>query len=330
MSFHFDDVFSLGGKPFFPLIHIGEDEPEKGFNVVTIELNLRQHSNLDWELQKSKALEYVKRGFFIIWDLEMGLFEGLSFPLSDEMQLLSFQMALDHFKNKIWAEFKEYTFGIVLYKGSLDFQLRWTSEEEVLFQEWLQGKESSDTRRRLFKRDICVDYFHLLLANLPDELFAFLLFQLPPSIDDGEFLRLTSKEYFSHFHLCFQGVNPFPFCRPFLAWGEEFQSDVGGFFQNVPLNNPPSRQKSKKALLLPPSSIQYDESWQEVKKELKKQISFRVIEIPFLTEEWDGLDKLIVFPSALEPQGKRKIAGFLAAGGEVIEIPGITRNSLNV
>lgn len=40
----------------------------------------------------------------------------------------------------------------------------------------------------------------------------------------------------------------------------------------------------------------------------------------FVSEEWEGLDKLYVIAGSLSPQAKRKLSGFVAAGGEIIEI----------
>jgi hypothetical protein len=321
MDFSFNQVFCLNGKPFFPLIYTGPQEPTSHFNVVVLALNMSQNSNLDWKIQKSKAQEYVEKGFLILWDLEMGLFQDLTYPLSDEMQLLSFQRALEHFKKEIFEEFKDHTFGVILYKGSLDFQIKWTSEEDELFEKWLEGKESLDQRKRLFKRDYCVDYLNLLLADLPDSLFPFLLFKVPSAIDEVEFLRLTSKEHFSHFQLGIKGTNSFPYARPFLTWESSFQSYLGGFYETI---TPPAllpRKHLNTALLLPPSSPHYDEAWEDVRTELKKTVLFRAIEIPFLTEEWDLLDTLIIFPKALDVQARRKVAGFAAAGGSVIDSP---------
>jgi hypothetical protein len=48
-----------------------------------------------------------------------------------------------------------------------------------------------------------------------------------------------------------------------------------------------------------------------------KKIPFRTIPEALLTEEWDGLDSLVVLQSALTVQGKRKLHGFCAAGGRV-------------
>ena len=43
-----------------------------------------------------------------------------------------------------------------------------------------------------------------------------------------------------------------------------------------------------------------------------------MIEELFLTESWEGVDRLYVLSEATTSQGKRKLLGFCAAGGTVI------------
>ena len=51
-----------------------------------------------------------------------------------------------------------------------------------------------------------------------------------------------------------------------------------------------------------------------------KSSGCRVIGEEELIAEWDGLDDLMIFPEALSIEGKRMIEGFVAAGGNVIEL----------
>ena len=55
-------------------------------------------------------------------------------------------------------------------------------------------------------------------------------------------------------------------------------------------------------------------------KLLKQGTKVRVIEEAYLTAEWDGLDILYIDPPCLSREGKRKVQGFQAAGGEVISV----------
>ena len=53
---------------------------------------------------------------------------------------------------------------------------------------------------------------------------------------------------------------------------------------------------------------------------ISEQTPFRIISEEKLTEQWDGLDRLIVPEKAISTQGKRKLLGFIAAGGTVTKI----------
>jgi hypothetical protein len=49
----------------------------------------------------------------------------------------------------------------------------------------------------------------------------------------------------------------------------------------------------------------------------EKGVSYRLISESFLTEEWDGIDDLLVLHHC-GSLGKRKLQGFCAAGGRVV------------
>ena len=46
---------------------------------------------------------------------------------------------------------------------------------------------------------------------------------------------------------------------------------------------------------------------------------YRVVFESLLSEQWEGLDSLTVWPDGLSVQGKRKLMGFRAAGGTVLD-----------
>lgn len=66
------------------------------------------------------------------------------------------------------------------------------------------------------------------------------------------------------------------------------------------------------------------DAWEEVEKILKKldeeKRSYRVVYEAFLTEQWDGLDEILVLEEVLSARGLRKLKGFLASGGRVIKV----------
>ncbi len=135
------------------------------------------------------------------------------------------------------------------------------------------------------------DYLHHIAAGLPDEVPPFAFFNCV-----GDPL-LFSKEIFPHIHLGFRSG---PIGA--LHWGKTLI---------------PRRYDGKLGVVLPlrARGLQFDEV-DICLKELEK-IPYRLINEPCLTEEWDGLDEIIVFEKLISPRGMRMIQGFEAAGGKV-------------
>ena len=52
----------------------------------------------------------------------------------------------------------------------------------------------------------------------------------------------------------------------------------------------------------------------------EKGTSYRLIAEDHLIRDWDGLDYLIIDPDSVSKFGMRKIMGFQAAGGTVLEM----------
>jgi hypothetical protein len=134
------------------------------------------------------------------------------------------------------------------------------------------------------------DFLHHIAAELPEDVPPFALFDCV-----GDPL-LFSKEIFPHIHLGFRsgpiGV---------IQWGERLI---------------PKRYDQRIGVALPlrEKGLQFD----EVDACLKGG-SYRLINEPYLTEEWDGLDEIIIFKDLISPWGRRILKGFKAAGGIVKE-----------
>lgn len=124
-----------------------------------------------------------------------------------------------------------------------------------------------------------------LLAPLNENLKAYLLFE---KIGPEHFRTLSCIE---HFHLA---LTEYAFAFDAAVW------EGKGVYTS-------SAQEIKRGVVLP-ALVEWD----------KVEMPFKVIGEEQLTQKWDGLDSLIVQAEALSPQGKRKIAGFKAAGGTLI------------
>lgn len=146
-----------------------------------------------------------------------------------------------------------------------------------------------------FEMEEFAEYLHHLAALLPDEVFPFALFDCPGDP------QLFSKEIFPHIHLGFRsgpiGV---------LRWG----TDIETVSYDAPLGVAlPLREKG---VDVRPFLKHLDEAG----------CSYRLIAEPYITEEWDELEELIIFKDLISPWGMRMVQGFEAAGGKVIGVEG--------
>ena len=144
-----------------------------------------------------------------------------------------------------------------------------------------------------FPLDAFADYLHLLAAYLPDELPAFALFNTR-----GDPL-LFSKELFPHIHL---GFSHPPYGA--LQWGERLK---------------PQWSDGKIGVVLPPQ--EKGVSFTEIESLLPMPITqYRLIAESFLTEEWDELEEILIFPKWISSMGRRMVQGFEATGGKVTQL----------
>jgi len=142
-----------------------------------------------------------------------------------------------------------------------------------------------------FELESFAEYLHQLAAYLPDEVPPFVLFDCP-----GDPLRF-SKEIFPHIHLGFRS-GPIGALR----WSKTLE---------------PLRYDAPLGIALPlrEKGLQFD-----VLDRCLAEIDrpYRLIAEPYITEEWDELSELIIFPELISSWGMRMVQGFEAAGGRVI------------
>lgn len=218
--------------------------------------------------------------------LELGL-NAPYFPLEDELHFQSLGLGLSHFGKEVWP--KHMVRGVI-YQGSADFNrhFSWTEKQLANFEEWQSTKAPHDLAhlQRLFTAEAFIAYFQMLAHKLPDEMELVIRLDASNTGSLAQTLHLLSPERFEHFR---------------LEWDAPKASALGVCF--------------------PPDSLCSSEILKHI-DEILAQGSVKAVYEPLLTEQWDGLDELIVFPEALSPQGRRKLAGFEAAGGVVREFRG--------
>jgi hypothetical protein len=242
----------------------------------------------------------------ILWRFDLGL-EDPFFPIDDEMHFEGIALSLTKFTKEIWPLYQEKTLGAVLYRGSSDFHsmFSWTEKQRENWDLWKidrQGFQETHLQR-LFCADAFVHYFQMLAHRLPDEMPLYLFFDVPNVGSLAERHQLLSKERFEHFQVATKGL---PFTNGLLWEGERMVSP---------------KEKERQAICLPEESRCPDKVLKRLAilmQQMEKQ-SFRLISESFLTEDWEGVDVLHVLQGTLSVQGERKIKGFLAAGGTVID-----------
>lgn len=147
-----------------------------------------------------------------------------------------------------------------------------------------------------FEMEVLVDMLHQLGAILPDEVPPFALFDV--EMKGSYKAQLFSKELFSHIHLGFRS-GP----MGAIQWGEKL----------IPLYH-----ESKVGVVMPLRSVK-EEKVVDHCFEALGETPYRIISEMHLTEEWDEIDELIIFSSLISKHGMRKVQGFIATGGKVVD-----------
>lgn len=267
--------------PFTPKIYDGEGEPSEGFNALRIVLDLSECSLLNWKGALLKAERSIQKGYLILWDLQFALLEG---SLQDETRFLTLLLNVKHFNEAVLLKFQEHTLGVSLFRGKVDLS------EGV------------------------IDYLKSLSASLPEEVSCFLFLDTTYITDRATFFQLINPEIFGHLNLILKGplAERYPYASAHFAWGQG-GSCLG--FCSTRLENILPMQLVSDALCL---SEGIDNTLWERALDSFGSKPFRVIPESLLTQEWEGIDRLMIIPQTLSERGWRKIRGFEAAGGRII------------
>lgn len=312
--------FLIDDKLFIPQIFDGTGPIPSGFNAVTISLDGRMQSDLNWKQADLLAQQVVDQGLLLFWDLNLGLFTELSLPLSDQSQFQALILSIDHFLQTLWQKYREHTFGLCLYRGKGQFasQFPWNDEQESHFRIWMETHQGSELHRDLYGRDVVSSYLNMLADKLPGALEGFILIDLEGVASPLEQALLLHRERFPRLHIGVKGaLGPFlglswddpVFCSGYIGSGSPMLVETPSCAYGICLFG---------ADLV---HAVHDEGMEQAIRWLtEKGHSFRMVYEESLTAEWDGLDFLFVSSKGLSAMGKRKLQGFCAAGGTVITL----------
>ncbi len=306
--------YSLYGESFVPKIFDagpGESVPE-GFNAVRIYLDATMRSDLAWHQAVADAERYVAAGLKLLWDLDLGLFSRLQLPLSDVSQMQALRLSLAHFADIVWPKFANETLGMAVYRGSVDFSERfpWDLEQR----EVLQSIGSANTQ--LFCRDVCSRYLSAVTAGLPGNLQPYLLMDASTITLERLRLQLLHRECWDRFVICVKGN-----AGSILAMSWDDATSPLGYLGRRAATLPVPEHVSI-GLCLPAADMHDAVINRGIDQALERLQGkkYRVIAEEFLTAEWDGLDELVVISAAVGPLTRRKLQGFCAAGGTIVQI----------
>lgn len=269
-------------------------------NKFSIVLPAHPKDPLIWKEQQIQAEEAIEKGMSIFWELDLGIASSKT-DFNDPSTFLTHCIALQAFDQTIWKNFFNKTVGISIYKGPFDFSERIMNPSKEHFEEWLADhnlalSELEGHFYKVYCANIFGEYLHRLASCLPDNLPVFCSIDATNAESRAALAHILSKDRFEHIHLSIKGdrlpsMNSIP-----VSVGVLLPNDEGISLEIL--------------AELDRVFDQFDE----------RNTPFRIISETFLTEQWNGIDILIVISSSLNSIGKRKLQGFCAAGGTVYYI----------
>jgi hypothetical protein len=317
-------------------------------NVLKVKLDLTLSSDLNFDSQIEQAKKAEEKGLFLWWELDLGLFGGLTEGLEQESQFLSLEIACKHFNDQVLAPFASSTFAISLFKGAIeDYEdLRFSDDLQKQWQNWLKDRfetlelinsrfskpftsfeqlslealshsEEGRFERKLFFQDIALNYMHMLLLSFSSSTLIFILQDLKNQNTLAEKLAFSLPDTFEFFEIATKGDKGLESVLKTIVWEGSPESENEQLFDTQTM-------ELKNGILIPDREnfyFSHIEKLNSVFESLKSEgLSFRAISDKFLIEQWEGLNKLWVLKTSLNRKLERKIKGFEAAGGEVVYV----------
>lgn len=269
---------------------------------VVVPLVAGADSLLQWDRERQKARELVGQGYQLLWELQLGLFSSLAFPIGDQMQFHSLQLALRHFFATLWQEWSQDSVGVIVWRGEAGVwpQRLWNEEEELSFQDW--GKEKgSDRSDYILQRQF--DYLRRLTEGTEETAPLYVALSLQVSL----------QKEISWLHPA--RVAPFVLALTpqQLPWGGMHWDREEGVFRTY------TTSQHTLGVCLPPLGTPCDANYLQALSDLNKnKKSFRLLSEETLLQDLEGLDQILYCLKNITQEGERKLQGFAAAGGELI------------
>jgi len=296
--------FYCDGKPFYPAIQLDLTQFHTWSNGVRIPLSAGVHDELDWSQARKEAERIVQAGKVLLWEIDFHL---QAFSRFDSATFFAHARAVEEVVRLI-APFASHTLGVCLFRGPIDLCSYFSlTEWETSFFEWLEELPEKNQAHyyRLFCMQCFSDYMHRLISFLPDELLAFAFFDTA-AVSPAVCAQLLSKERLAHLQVG-------------IMQSKGVELHLSGIRRGWvgECEGPAIRTSFHTTALCIPSipfcdiqTLSTLDAWMA-----SQESAFRILCEEKLTEEWEGVDHLVL--PTLSPQGMRKMRGFQATGGEI-------------
>lgn len=300
-----EDDDELYGEVFSPetlrcFQRINNDEiVAEGFTSATVHLDLTPNSNLDWKSAVDSAQKLISQGYKIIFDLDFGLFQEGWKGFTHQGYFQSSVFAMAHFSNTILPQFEESVIAVIVAKLDLPF-----SKLD------LKTCEEGESKSELAYANMTAHYLTLLCEELPYTLTRILLISSDKVSDPLLFSQCVINDYFDEFWLAI--ASSASYCK----WGV-WQQGIGnsGFIGRTP---PQEAPQPTTALLFSTAAHEQNGFIQGIHYLTEQNRPYKIIYEEAFTQEWQGIDTLIVTTKTASQATKRAIDGFRAAGGQTI------------
>lgn len=282
------------------------------------------HKGGNVELVNSDAKPATKHP--ILWELDLGLFNTLKAPLSDKSQFDRLEARLRQFCETMIQEWEAETLGIHLFQGTLEdiLSFPWDEVQHQNYTSWLlqiKGKHcltDADLRKH-YACTVLNDFLGLLTSGIPEQTEWFVSLDVSELSDLNQFYLLSNPARFEHLHIFWKC--PSHLFLSDLVWSTG--TPLRGFKADLSLEiTPPERFSSAWCLPLAwnldEQSIEYCKSIQWILDQ--NEILARPIAEEKISLEWQGLDTIFVDGTLISDKGRRQLAGFCAAGGQVVSV----------
>ncbi len=317
------------GLPFIPWIQEDSFSLMDWSNTAYLRLPATLSDDLGWTKEKERALHIAASGKYLFWEIDLGL-SSFAFTPENSAAFFSFSLAVEEFTMKLWPEFHKQTFGVTLYRGLPPSEKNFSRADwEPSFLDWSSdlGVNATDSSYELYCVQMLSEYVHRLLSFLPDSVLPFAWIDVSSIHSPGRVAQLFSKERFEHIQLALKSA-PCPFSG--ICWNE---GQHGQGYLGCTGNGKNFSSSPMVGLYLPQdkflSAFLIEELDRVIFKLKESRTAFRMIPEEQLADQWDGIDQLFV-PSqqAISGQGRRKLLGFIAAGGTISTLDGTEGTSL--